>query len=69
VAIRAAIERTASSGVTRKSKEENMDENRIAGSAKKLGGQVQEEFGRVTAHFTGQLYSPHQHQHNDDYED
>jgi uncharacterized protein YjbJ (UPF0337 family) len=25
-----------------------MDENRIAGSAKNLGGQVQEEFGRVT---------------------
>jgi uncharacterized protein YjbJ (UPF0337 family) len=31
-----------------KLKEENMDENRIAGSAKNLGGQVQEEFGRVT---------------------
>jgi uncharacterized protein YjbJ (UPF0337 family) len=48
VTIRAAAERTAVRGVSRKSKEENMDENRIAGSAKNLGGQVQEEFGRVT---------------------
>jgi uncharacterized protein YjbJ (UPF0337 family) len=47
--IRAAQnERTGVSGVTPKSKEENMDENRIAGTAKNLGGQVQEEFGRVT---------------------
>jgi uncharacterized protein YjbJ (UPF0337 family) len=41
--------------VTHQPKEDAMDENRMAGTAKNLGGQVQEEFGRVTGDTATQI--------------